>query len=103
MRISDWSSDVCSSDLFDLEPSLSATVESFAVMARAKGLEFRMSISEEARGWWRGDADRLRQIVGNLISNAVTFTPHGEVGGAVDVNPQTGALRLVVQDTGVGF
>jgi signal transduction histidine kinase/ActR/RegA family two-component response regulator len=88
---------------FDLEPSLSATIESFGVMARTKGLDFTVSISDEARGWWRGDADRLRQIVGNLISNAVKFTPHGSVGAAVDVNAETGALRLVVHDSGVGI
>jgi signal transduction histidine kinase/ActR/RegA family two-component response regulator len=88
---------------FDLEPSLSATIESFGVMARGKGLDFSVSIAEEARGWWRGDADRLRQIVGNLISNAVKFTPQGSVGASVDVSPETGALRLVVRDSGVGI
>jgi signal transduction histidine kinase/ActR/RegA family two-component response regulator len=88
---------------FDLEPSLSATIESFGVMARGKGLDFTVSIAEEARGWWRGDADRLRQIVGNLISNAVKFTPQGSVEAAVDVNAGTGALRLVVRDSGVGI
>ncbi len=88
---------------FDLEPSLSATVESFGVMARAKGLEFKMSIADEAMGWWRGDADRLRQIVGNLISNAVKFTPAGTVEALVDVNPASGALRLVVRDSGIGI
>jgi signal transduction histidine kinase/ActR/RegA family two-component response regulator len=88
---------------FDLEPSLSATIESFGVMARGKGLDFTVSIAEDARGWWRGDADRLRQIVGNLISNAVKFTPQGSVEAAVDVNAGTGALRLVVRDSGVGI
>jgi signal transduction histidine kinase/FixJ family two-component response regulator len=88
---------------FDLEPSLSATVESFGVMARGKGLDFNMAFADEARGWWRGDSDRLRQIVGNLISNAVKFTPHGAVSAVIDVNPDTGALRLVVRDSGVGI
>ena len=88
---------------FDLEPSLSATVESFGVLARNKGLDFQMTMAEEARGWWRGDADRLRQIVGNLISNAVKFTPAGVVQAAVDVNPETDALRLIVRDSGVGI
>jgi len=88
---------------FDLEPSLMATVESFGVLARNKGLDFQMTMADEARGWWRGDADRLRQIVGNLISNAVKFTPAGAVDATVDVNPDTGALRLVVRDSGVGI
>ena len=88
---------------FDLELSLSATVESFGVLARNKGLDFNMSISDDALGWWRGDADRLRQIVGNLISNAVKFTPQGSVGAAVDITPDTNALRLIVRDSGVGI
>jgi len=88
---------------FDLETSLSATIESFGAMARSKGLDFQVSVADEARGWWRGDADRLRQIVGNLISNAVKFTPQGSVAARVDVNPDTGSLRLVVRDSGVGI
>ncbi|MGZ6016702.1 MAG: ATP-binding protein, partial [Phenylobacterium sp.] len=88
---------------FDLEPALTATSETFQVLAQGKGLAFSFEITEEARGWWRGDADRLRQVVGNLLSNAVKFTPQGEVGAKVDIHPITGALRLVVSDTGVGI
>jgi signal transduction histidine kinase/CheY-like chemotaxis protein len=88
---------------FDLEPAFSATAETFSVLAQNRGLEFRLEIAAEARGWWRGDADRLRQIVGNLLSNAVKFTPHGGVEARVDVNPDTGALRMVVKDSGVGI
>jgi CheY-like chemotaxis protein len=62
-----------------------------------------MEIAPEATGWWRGDADRLRQILGNLLSNAVKFTPHGLVDARVDLNPKTGALRMVVRDSGVGI
>jgi signal transduction histidine kinase/ActR/RegA family two-component response regulator len=88
---------------FDLEPMLRPTVESFAAMARNKGLTFNIEVAETAAGWWEGDCDRLRQIVGNLLSNAVKFTPHGAVRGVVDVNPQSGALRIKVEDTGVGI
>ena len=90
-------------DDFDLEPTLSATVESFAVVAQGKGLAFDMEIAEDAQGWWLGDADRLRQIVGNLISNAVKFTQQGSVAAKVDINPESGALRLIVRDTGLGI
>jgi len=88
---------------FDLAPTLNATGETFLVLAKGKGLDFGFTISDAAEGWWRGDADRLRQIAGNLLSNAVKFTPHGSVQAAVDVNAETGALRLVVRDTGVGI
>ena len=89
-------------DDFDLEPTLSATVESFAVVAQGKGLAFDMEIAEDAQGWWLGDADRLRQIVGNLISNAVKFTIQGSVTTRVELG-EGGELRVVVADTGIGI
>jgi signal transduction histidine kinase/ActR/RegA family two-component response regulator len=91
------------SETFELERLLNPARESFAVLAKSKGLDFSLRIDEAARGWWRGDADRLRQIAGNLISNAVKFTPEGGVSVSFDVNPGTGALRFVVADTGVGI
>jgi two-component system, sensor histidine kinase len=88
---------------FDLAPTLSPSAGTFQVLAQGKGLDFRFEVDEAAKGWWRGDADRLRQIVGNLLSNAVKFTPQGAVEAKVDINERTGALRLVVSDTGVGI
>jgi CheY-like chemotaxis protein len=70
--------------------------------AEARGRVMYVDISEAARGWWRGDADRLRQIVGNLLSNAVKFTPQGEVSARVDIG-EAGGLRIVVRDSGVGI
>jgi signal transduction histidine kinase/AmiR/NasT family two-component response regulator len=90
-------------DDFDLEPVMAGAVESFRVMAQAKNLQFGFEVAEAACGWWRADSDRLRQIVGNLLSNAIKFTPRGAVSAAVDVNPDNGALRIVVRDTGVGI
>ncbi|MBI1196833.1 MAG: response regulator [Phenylobacterium sp.] len=89
-------------DDFDLESVVIQARDSFAVMAEAKNLEFAVDVTDEARGWWRGDADRLRQIVGNLISNAVKFTPQGSVTASFDAAP-SGALKVVVRDTGVGI
>ena len=88
---------------FDLAPTLTAAAQTFSALAQGKGLEFSFEVAEAATGWWRGDADRLRQIVGNLLSNAVKFTPQGKVSAVVDVNGQTGAVRLVVRDSGVGI
>lgn len=90
-------------DDFELAATLSATRDSFAVMARGKGLGYNVEVTAEAAGWWRGDPDRLRQILGNLLSNAVKFTPQGEVQGLVDINPKTQGLRMVVRDTGIGI
>ncbi|WP_334164529.1 ATP-binding protein [Phenylobacterium sp.] len=90
-------------DDFELEPIIAATRENYAVQARDKGLGFEVEVDPTAAGWWRGDPDRLRQILGNLLSNAVKFTPQGSVAALIDVNPDTGALRMVVRDTGVGI
>jgi len=90
-------------DDFDLEPVVTAAADNFRVLAEQKNLAFHFEVAADARGWWRGDSDRLKQIVGNLLSNAVKFTPHGSVHARIDINPQTGALRAVVSDTGVGI
>jgi signal transduction histidine kinase/ActR/RegA family two-component response regulator len=90
-------------DDFDLEASMHVVVANHAANAHGKGLGFEVTYADEARGWWRGDADRLRQVVGNLLSNAVKFTLQGQVGALFDVNPVTGGLRLTVRDTGVGI
>jgi CheY-like chemotaxis protein len=90
-------------DDFDLEAAMEPAVANHAVTAASKGLAFDISYADEARGWWRGDADRIRQVVGNLLSNAVKFSLQGSVGVRFDVNPLSGALRLIVKDTGVGI
>jgi signal transduction histidine kinase/ActR/RegA family two-component response regulator len=90
-------------DDFDLEAAIASTRDSFQVIAQAKGLGFGVEVADSARGAWRGDADRIRQIVGNLLSNAVKFTLQGEVSARFDVVPDSGALRLIVRDTGVGI
>jgi signal transduction histidine kinase/CheY-like chemotaxis protein len=89
-------------DDFDVEPAIAQALDSYKVVAEAKGLAFAVEVAEAARGWWRGDADRLRQIVGNLLSNAVKFTPRGSVTARIEVG-EAGALRMVVADTGVGI
>jgi signal transduction histidine kinase/ActR/RegA family two-component response regulator len=88
---------------FELEPTVRPVIESFAVMARGKGLDFHVEVEADAAGWWQGDADRLRQIIGNLLSNAVKFTPHGSVAATVGVDATREMLRLMVHDTGVGI
>ncbi len=89
-------------DDFDIDATVDQARESFEIMAKAKGLAFDITVSDEARGWWRGDADRLRQILGNLLSNAIKFTPSGAVGAEVGVS-EKGSLRIVVRDSGVGI
>ncbi|MGH6971503.1 MAG: ATP-binding protein, partial [Caulobacteraceae bacterium] len=89
-------------DDFDLEKIAQSARDSFTALAQEKGLGFSVEVATDAAGAWRGDADRLRQILANLVSNAVKFTQEGRVEarfGAADA----GGLRVSVTDTGIGI
>ncbi len=70
--------------------------------ADEKGLALSVRVDPKLEGWFLGDATRVRQILTNLVSNAVKFTEAGEVAILADM-PAPGRLRFVVRDTGVGF
>jgi len=89
------------SEDFDLEQAVLAASRPFANLAAEKNVGFVVNISPEARGLWRGDGVRVRQILGNLISNAVKFTSAGQV--SVDVEVVAGTLRVAVADSGIGI
>jgi signal transduction histidine kinase len=84
-----------------LEPLLSTVVESFRPVALAKHLTIHTQI-EPHSGPVRGDPERLQQVVWNLLSNAIRFTP---VGGRIEVRcGRRGAhVVLTVRDTGLGI
>jgi len=85
---------------FDLPELLVGCHDAFSVLAGQKGLAYTLSIAPEAQGLYRGDPLRLRQVIGNLLSNAAKFTNTG----AIDLSARvTGDwLELAVADTGVG-
>ena len=88
-------------DAFDLETALNPVRDLFGPTAREKGLEFEMRVTPAAAGAWRGDPGRLRQILSNLVSNAVKFTHDGSISILLD---QVGdQLVMTVRDTGVGI
>ena len=70
--------------------------------ARAKGLELALEIQDDTPRWLAGDAVRVRQILLNLVSNALKFTPAGRVVIAIGPHPG-GGLKIVVSDTGLGM
>ncbi|MDB5421807.1 MAG: integral rane sensor hybrid histidine kinase, partial [Brevundimonas sp.] len=72
----------------------------FRAIAESKGLAFETWVDPAAVGTWRGDPMRLRQILSNLISNAVKFTDAGRVH--VSATCVEGRPRFVVEDTGPG-
>ena len=73
--------------------------------ARSKGLALNAAICEEAHLWMSGDAARLRQIVMNLLGNAVKFTERGSVSIAIRpylLREHSAKLLFEVTDTGIG-
>lgn len=90
---------------FDLRSVVENTLESFAPQAQQKGLELVGWVDDSVPGPLRGDPGRIRQVLSNLISNAIKYTPSGEVMLAVlaaDVTDHDVLLNVNVRDTGVG-
>ncbi len=90
---------------FDLAELALGAHAAFTSIANAKGVSFNLEITDAARGVWRGDSVRVRQILYNLISNALKFTHEGEVRVAIDRSPQADhdGLHVSVTDTGIGI
>ncbi len=85
----------------DLAQIVLGAEAAFAANAEMKGLRLATRLSEDLRGLWRGDAVRLRQVLYNLVSNAVKFTESGEVVIEAETTPD--GVRIAVRDTGVGI
>jgi CheY-like chemotaxis protein/nitrogen-specific signal transduction histidine kinase/HPt (histidine-containing phosphotransfer) domain-containing protein len=91
---------------FDLGRLVAQTVETMAFQARHKGLELVSHVASQVCRHVRGDDIRLRQVLVNLIGNAVKFTEAGEVTVKVEpAEPQAdeAVIRFEVSDTGVGI
>ena len=87
---------------FDLEQMVRSTCAIFAETARVKGLPVVLTAGAEVAGLWEGDSHRCRQIVSNLLDNAIKFTATGEVRVELE-RADDGAVRLRVCDTGAGI
>lgn len=92
---------VLASEPFSLAATIQSVVELFAASAQQKGLEIAWCVDPSADGKVRGDAARVRQIVLNLVSNAVKFTDRG--GVVVKARRDGATTRLIVEDTGIGM
>jgi PAS domain S-box-containing protein len=86
---------------FDIGELARGAHATFAATAQAKGLDFELKVERGAAGVYRGDSVRVRQILYNLVSNALKFTDHGAV--KVAVGRARGSLVLTVSDTGIGI
>src|SRR5882762_6692667 len=93
-------------DDFNLRDSLEATLKTLALRADEKGLELLCEIAPSVPDVVRGDSNRLRQVVINLIGNAIKFTHQGEVALNIHVEAEDGDDRIIhfiVSDTGIGI
>jgi len=91
---------------FDLRESLGETMMALGFRAHQKGLELVYEVQPEVPEALLGDPGRIRQILVNLVGNAIKFTEHGEI--LVSVNEQspgsaTTALHFAVKDSGIGI
>jgi signal transduction histidine kinase len=86
---------------FEVQELARGAYSAFTAIANKKGLSFAFKIDPSAHGIYRGDSTRVRQILYNLVSNAIKFTEHGTV--AVQVGRDRAGLRFSVTDTGIGI
>jgi len=97
-------------DLVSRDFDLRGLVESVASLqgsrARAKGLELNTNVASDIPRYFRADPDRLRQVLSNLVGNAITFTEKGAVSIDVHLLAEFGDilwLHVSVADTGIGI
>ena len=91
---------------FSLRETIGGAAYLFETVARDKGVDFKVEFTSGGPDRLVGDALRIRQVVSNLISNAVKFTAAGQVAIHAGVTPMAdgqGRLEVTVTDTGPGF
>jgi two-component system sensor histidine kinase/response regulator len=91
---------------FDLIETVESTLELLAAAAHGKGLELACEIAPNLSAKLRGDSGRLRQILTNMVGNAIKFTGKGEVVVHLSTTSETEThvmVRFDIEDTGIGI
>lgn len=88
-------------EVYDLPLLLQDVVRSHGKRAQEKALSLDVVLAENLPQYWRGDSLRLRQVMVQLVGNAIKFTLQGHV--VVDVFTSSKELHIVVTDTGIGM
>ena len=91
---------------FDLHGEVDGLMKLYNVIAQQKGIELNLLWKAPTPHWVRGDPTRLRQVLSNLVSNALKFTDSGSVSLAVsseeEIHPRA-RTKFIVEDTGIGI
>lgn len=90
---------------FNLHDEIKGTAELMRIRADEKGLTFGIEFDDRSKGYIEADPLRIRQILSNLISNAIKFTDEGRVLILVSIEDggDQPILTIEVEDTGIGF
>lgn len=86
---------------FNLRDLVESTIEQFAVRAHQEGLDMNCQLGKNLTSKVVGDPERLRQVLVNLLGNAIKFTQTGEIN--LRVNRRGSVIRFAVEDTGIGM
>ncbi|MFZ4857883.1 MAG: PAS domain S-box protein [Desulfuromonadaceae bacterium] len=92
--------------VFDLPSMIADTIQALSLQAREKGVRLVSSIDAEVPTASKCDAGRLRQILINLVGNAIKFTPKGTVSLHIQKDSEDDhslTLRFLIQDSGIGI
>jgi signal transduction histidine kinase/ActR/RegA family two-component response regulator len=88
---------------FELRSCVAQVMETVQAQADAKSLHCRLAVDESVPEWLRGDEFRLKQVLINLMGNAIKFTDRGHVSLALRYEPAVSQLQIYIEDTGIGI
>jgi signal transduction histidine kinase len=94
---------VMRSERFELAALVQSLADLYTVRATEKGLEFKLTLQIDQPCWVQGDPARVRQVLHNLLGNAVKFTQRGSIALTLVRDSGSGRLSAEVQDTGPGI
>jgi len=88
---------------FDLATLMSEKIALFRMRGGAKGIAINLSVDPGVPDWIEGDARRLRQVMSNLLGNALKYTDRGAIDVDVRFDADRQLIRVEVRDTGIGM